>query len=151
VEVTTHQAKRFDRRFPGERLTLDRAIAKALFARDRELKPTRAVAGESFKVRVLGTRRAGRIADPSPNAPLLKRVVLNPYVQTLGAPRRVSHPVGGMQAREARSPLKPAILVYREAIWPPVVGNPVRTIEHRPVPRPEREGIEAWLRARGDA
>lgn len=76
-------------RVPG-RMPEDRALAVRLRARSEWEEPASPIQiGQIVRARELPGDRALRTADPSPNAPLLKRLVRHPYAHEVGRAVRV--------------------------------------------------------------
>lgn len=118
---------RLQRRFPGEDLGDPGFVGRRLLERDREPPPPRLLAGSTLKVAATGgTKKARKIADPRPNAPLLIRIVRYPYGLAATRGRRQAAFVAGLVAREGLLE-RPAILAEaRAARGEVVVGNPIR-------------------------
>ncbi len=82
--------ERLRRPLMGSRVRGDSPTAERLFARDaaeprKELVPAR----DSKLLPTLTLRRTARLASPTPNAPLLIRIVRRPYALQPGGRRRV--------------------------------------------------------------
>jgi hypothetical protein len=95
------------------------------------------------KVRVSKLR-----VDTEPNAPLLSRIVKNPYAETTGSPRRtqVYQPVSLVSVRP--SPTPDPVAESRAARGPITAGNPVKTLEIHPDRLLSPPSIDAWLASR---
>ena len=137
------QTDRLEREVPGARFSELRPISARLVARDKGAPKFRPMPGESLKPRGGGRRRGAlRLADPAPHSPLLKRIMRRRYAEHPTYPRRIRVFTPGTE-RERRQPTVNGMRVGREAI-PPIVGNPVKSISHRPEAR-ARVSAEAWI------
>ncbi len=137
---------RLDRHVPGTRQTAIRALEEQLFERDRELRAPRKQIGEDFKPTSGETRPNRRTADPHPNAPLLKRLVLYPYVQECAPPKRDKTHDRSIPWDLVKRVATPSTWQqYLEAKPQPIIGNPLRNV---PIPvhgnRP-RPSASDWL------
>lgn len=142
-----HPHDRLRRTYPGERLEQDRPIAERVFTRDQPLREVRSILPEQREQRVRSTRRPKRLADPAPNAPLLKRVVKNPYAEEVRRPVRVD---SGRSAREAREQLEgraPPMREGTEARGDRPVGGPLKHLDLRPG-RAALPTVDDWLGGR---
>lgn len=82
--------RRLDRRFPGDDLRRGVDSLDRLWARETPDRKDPIEARDQKPLPSLATRRTTRLADASPNAPLLIRIVRHPYAlaTTLGARQR---------------------------------------------------------------
>lgn len=136
---------RLDRHVPGQRVTDPRPLEASLFARDRELRKPHKALGEEFSGRSFKTRDTHHVADPAPNAPLLKRLVLYPYVQEVERPRRgeaYDRSIPWDLLDHERTPH--TFQLYRDAKIPPVQGSPLKSID-RTIPQRSRPPVSDWL------
>ncbi len=117
---------RLERKYPGEGRFLLSPIEERLLARDREGRAPRREPGQTLRGRVVKIRAVWRTADPTPNAPLLKRIVRYPYRLETTYGRRFRVFEAGMIAREHIHSLPPAARVARAARGEMVWGNPLR-------------------------
>jgi len=137
---------RLDRATLGATVGPSVALQERLFLRDRELKPVRSGLGDLVGAHTNTTRANRNVADTYPNAPLLKRLVLYPYVQDCARPIRdrgvdrsvpwelIAHvPVvfASAEAKASRLPLE--------------LGGPVRSHPRPAVGGRERPSAAAWL------
>lgn len=144
-----HPWDRLHRAVLGERFHEPRGLAKALFARDREVQahPTLLSAmTESLKVREPKVRKAQNVAHPRPNAPLLKRIVRHPMQMDAVSGRvrvqlRAAVPWSDLDRENLPTPSK----VLAECRIEATLGNPVIEIRRmRDLKRP-RPSAEGWL------
>lgn len=98
-----------------------------------DLRPEREVPGESVRVRDQATVKAAATVNPGPNAPLLMRIVRDPYRLDPGRAARVRYLAEPDPAEETEA-VRVADLVRekREALRS---VRPVRQIDHRPAHR----------------
>lgn len=141
--ITRHARLRRD--YPGERLLTERALAGRLHGRDRELRIFEGlVAADTGKARG-DTRRTRRTADPSPNAPLLIRIVRYPYRQETHRGRRRTVFQAGMprrqHAEQREAPMRSAMVFRGDAVY----GNPIKALDIHPSPLPPPPSVDSWL------
>ena len=133
-------------RSPG-RMPEDRALALRLRARSEWEAPAAPIqVGQIVRARDLPGERALRAVDPSPNAPLLKRLVRHPYAHEVGRAARVQW----APPRE-RLAQRLATLTFRAVVAEIGVlrrpGNPLAAAADRRATAPPRP----FARARGEA
>jgi hypothetical protein len=98
------------------------------------------------------TERAPRgLIDPGPNAPLLIRIVRDPYAETPGSTRRRHLFEPRERGRLELERRGPPVAESRAHRGEPTTGNPVKTLELHPQPLPPPPPVDAWLATRGDA
>ncbi len=114
---------------------------------DLDPRPEREVVGASVRVRDgEGEVRSAPTVHPGPNAPLLMRIVRDPYALRPGSAERVRYlPEGASEQEEPAVRLADVVREKREALR---ASRPLREIDHRPV---ERERPFARVRQRLDA
>ena len=137
---------RLDRRVPGQGLAEPPAIVARLWRREDEAKPERVLAGDKLVVRETTIRNNKNLANPRPNAPLLKRIVRYPYRQDNGRPRREQV----YEPTVAREPIRSDSfeeLVATELRYPIALGNPVRILGHA-IERRVLPTVDEWLAGR---
>lgn len=139
---------RLRRTFPGERIQQDTGLTVRVFARNSE----KAVLVRSYKPKVRLVERTVRVSklqvQVEPNAPLLARIVKNPYAETTASPRRIVL----FEAADLSSPRVPKtprlVDESRAARGSVTQGNPVKSLDFHPVPLPAPPSIDEWLASR---
>lgn len=145
-----HPHDRLKREVLGSNLGQTRASVQHVLHRDRPLKASRSVAGETISSRSCEITYRRVWLDPGPNAPLLKRIVKYPYaLEEIGRPRR-SVLYSGPSAREQRMPVPHPIELVREFVGERILGNPLKRNSLRPEPLGKVPSVEAWLEGRGN-
>lgn len=136
---------RLHRRYPGQDLAAPRPGMVRLFAREREARPDRVLAGESVHVTERKTKAPHIKVRPEPNAPLLKRIVRYPYRlhTTQGRRTQVFEPV--VVARDRAQATPPSGRVAAEARGTLPMGNPLRTASTGYRRRGKLPTVEEWL------
>lgn len=139
---------RLRRRLPGASVDPDAHVLDGLFAREEPPdRPDPVPPRDQKQLPTLSFRRASRLADPRPNAPLLIRLVRHPYGLSPDRPRRkvwlertepfVRVPVGeeiaaalaerkGMRFTSAAGRKRPTPFAVRPSEWvllPPEPGE----------------------------
>lgn len=110
----------------------------------------RLCAGETVRIkRGIGKQRFIRkVGDPAPNAPLLKRLMRNPFATYPVHPRRskAREPVPWEAVkRQRRESTRDVLEGGRPS---PCLGNPMREFSARLAGRAPRLAVEAWLGSR---
>lgn len=83
---------RLKRPFPGDAVDPDRYVDERLFAREQvEIRKDPVPPRDKKELTALTLRKTARVADPRPNAPLLIRIVRNPYGYAPDRPRRAAY------------------------------------------------------------
>ena len=139
---------RLRRRYPGERFAEPRPLGTRVFGRDKPLREPREVVGSVVALPELKVRANRSQARPSPNAPLLKRLVMYPYRQstTYGRRSAVREPVPwDALARDDRETVADIIAERPQ----PAPGSVVRAAMKRLEPR-EILSVDQWLGDRDD-
>ena len=139
---------RLRRRYPGERLAEPRPLGTRVFGRDKPLREPREVVGSVVSLPEVKIRAHRSQARPSPNAPLLKRLVMYPYRQSTSYGRRqaVREPVPwDVLTRQDRETVADILAERPE----PAPGSSVREAMQRLVTR-EIPSVELWLGGRDD-
>lgn len=141
---------RLDRRYPGQGLAEPPAIAARLWLRDREARAVRILPGDKLQVRgEVKLKRPGRMASPSPNAPLLKRIVRYPYREHVARGRRlqVFQPI---ERTRLDTTIESAVKIVRDLRDPIALGNPLRVIDRSRVSRDACvvPSVDQWLAGR---
>lgn len=98
------------------------------------------------------TERAPRgLPEPAPNAPLLIRIVRDPYVETPGWARRIKlfEPlaIGGRELERRAHPVAES----RSERGEPITGNPLKSLQLHPEPLAPPPSVDVWLATRGAA
>jgi hypothetical protein len=142
---------RLERAHLGEGVGRMGAVTTRLADRVRAAAPARKVAGESFEGRQAKTRRVRRLAEVSPNAPLLIRLVLWPYALETTRPRRQE---GGRSAVPwdalKRERLEGASMVLAQGARRIEWGGPLAHSDDRRTTRAPRPTVDGWLALRGE-
>lgn len=122
-----------------------------MFERSVEREPYTGLYRAIVQLRSTTYRAPRGLFEPEPNAPLLIRIVRDPYEETPRGPRRVRlyEPirVGGRE----RILRPPPVAQSRDLRGEPVTGNPLRTLALHPAPLAPPPPVDAWLTSRGDA
>lgn len=144
--MAMHPWDRLRRTIPGERQFEPRGLVVQLYGRDKELRTPRVVLGEKFALAQPKTRNNTHVAEPRPNAPLLKRIVRYPYamdgVRGTRKPMRDAVPwkdleraplpnLGEWLAQDRQAPSFPN---------PVIAGQGLRLIARKPLPT-----VAEWL------
>ncbi|TVQ89442.1 MAG: hypothetical protein EA397_15395 [Deltaproteobacteria bacterium] len=115
---------------------MERPIFEGLYKATVELRETR-------------ERPPRGMVEPEPNAPLLIRIVRDPYEEVPRGPRRkkLYDPIrlGGREREQREPPARDA----RAHRGEPTVGNPLKTLELHPVPLAPPPPVDEWLASRG--
>ena len=139
---------RLKRRYPGQGIADPSPLFDRLIGRDKPLREERESPGSKIVYREVKSRHPWRMAEPSPNAPLLKRMVRYPYRQELTWARReqVFEPLSlvdwGLDDRP---------LAFREAQaerGSQTNGNPLKTHTFRVETRRSTPSVSEWLAGR---
>jgi hypothetical protein len=115
-----------------------------LFERDVEPAPSATRAGETVKLSETKVRPLKNLAKTSPNAPLLKRLVRYPFKLSGTQGKRSSWRTALQADERKREPRQSPAMIVRSERDPLIVGNPVRTLAHRPS-REALPTVDAWL------
>lgn len=137
---------RLDRATLGATIGPSVALQERLFVRDRAFKPPRSALGDVVTGHTDATRPNRNVADTQPNAPLLKRLVLYPYVQDCARPirdRGVDRSVPWELI--AHVPVVFASAEAKASRIPFELGGPVRVHPRPAVGGRERPSAAAWL------
>jgi len=136
--------RRLDRRIAGDWTPKVGGLVDRLRERHTEPKAERIIPGEKLG-RSFDTRNTRHIADPWPNAPLLKRVVRYPFALHVRAPQRQpgrdAVPWEALQRETTGSPMVAALAERGELIW----GNPLKAVPTQVERLPRHQGVDAWL------
>jgi hypothetical protein len=146
-----HRAARFDRRVPSELPVTGLAFGQRLASREPPERGTRKVAGETLRTGDHATRAARSLVDPSPNAPLLMRLVLHPFAisTTRGARAACRAPVPWGDLKVVR--LVGASVLARDDRRREPPGGPLRSMDDRRFSRRAVPSVDAWLAHRDRA
>ena len=144
-----HPWDRLHRAAIGDHLNEPRGLEKALFAREKPAPEPRTVASKvvaSLSLRGSKVKKASHLANPKPNAPLLKRIIRHPYALEGTASRtrvRLREEVPWKDLVHDERPVMADILA--ELRTDVTNGNPVADImAMRDLNRP-RPSTEGWL------
>ena len=99
-------------------------------------------------MRDTSTKKASTRVHCEPNAPLLIRIVRDPYQEDVTYARRIElfEPISRVRARlELTEPLMQVAGRERNLEY---LGNPFRKCPLGPIPRP-RVSVEAWISSKG--
>jgi len=149
--ISVHdQHNRSSRPFPGERVATATRCER-LLARDCERPFFTGLYRAVVELRSRVHRAPRGMPEPEPNAPLLIRIVRDPYVETPGWARRIKlfEPVqvGGRELVSRGHPVAES----RAERGDPVAGNPLKTLALHPEPLSPPPPVDAWLATRGAA
>lgn len=144
-----HPWDRLHRAAIGDHLNEPRGLEKALFAREKPAPESRTVASKvvaSLSLRNSKTKKASHLANPKPNAPLLKRIIRHPYALEGTASRtrvRLREEVPWKDLIHDERPIMAEVLAeFRVEV---TNGNPVAEImAMRDLNRP-RPSSDGWL------
>ncbi len=144
-----HPWDRLHRAAIGEHLNEPRGLEKALFAREKPAPEPRVVASKivaSISLRDRKAKNSSHLANPKPNAPLLKRVIRHPYALEGTASRtriRLREEIPWKDLVHDERPVMGAVLAeFRVDV---TNGNPVAEImAMRDLNRP-RPSSDGWL------
>lgn len=141
---------RSKRTFPGERLQDLGPMIERLQARNRELRAFKGLFKNATSIRERRVRSNRVLATTEPNAPLLIRIVRDPYTQEVTSGRRRKLFEAGMVVR--KKVVRPApVGEARELRSGFVQGNPVKRLAIHPQPLPPPPSVDEWLASRGGA
>lgn len=149
-----HPWDRLHRATLGERFTELRGLAKRLMERDVEPQLARTILADVIDkplVPETTIKRASHLANPSPNAPLLKRVVRHPYAleSTRGQRSLFRSAVPWSDLQRADVPSVRAVLAEARGGAGPLFPSPILVgWAARSLDRP-RASSEGWLKAGG--
>lgn len=142
---------RFNRLYPGEGVVLRNANEQLGKRSVHVAQKTRVVASETARVHTFGSKAMSVRVEASPNAPLLKRMVLHPFALSVGFFKRT--PIEGlgdswkMPKRERTVVASELTKLGRSKIS---AQNPIsalvgvrRTVRVRP-------SVDSWLQRSGD-
>ena len=88
------------------------------------------------------------MVDPSPNAPLLIRVVRYPYAETVSRGRRRRYREVVSAVTDRNEPRPRPVADVRAARDQPPMGNPVKALSIHPEPLAPPPTVDAWLASR---
>ena len=131
-------------RHPGEQFQEPRVLGQRLFARDVEKKPRVEVA-EHMKREPSTVRSNRNLARTEPNAPQLIRLNRHPFaLATTQVQKTQARPT--LSLEYTRLEERPAPMIEGRASCGVLFeGNPVRSIDHRPVTLTLGGNVDAWL------
>lgn len=127
---------RLERRIPGP-VPEDRGLAVRLRGREKPDRPEPELVGSTVRLTPPPTTRALRTAKVEPNAPLLMRLVREPYALAVTKGRRVAAGVERPrhQVDLSRATFSAEVVALQEALHVP--GSPMKSAgHHRPAAPP---------------
>ena len=93
-------------------------------------------------------RKNRNLAVTEPNAPLLIRIVRDPYRQEVSRGRRVTLFESGL-AQRLKVVRPPPVAEVRQARGALFQGNPIKALAIHPPPLPPPPSVDEWLATRG--
>lgn len=130
---------------PSELPVTGLAFGQRLASREPPERGTRKVAGETVRSGEHAARAARSLVDPSPNAPLLMRLVLHPFSisPTRGARAACRAPVPWAELKVVR--LVGASVLARQDRRREPPGGPLKSMDDRRFERRAVPPVDAWL------
>lgn len=145
-----HAHDRLKRKVVGECAVSERGVVRVLCKRNKPLSEPRSVPGERLQARRSEIKYRKIWLDPSPNAPLLKRIVKYPYaLDSVGRSVRVPLPKG-LSQREKLQVLPRAMATAMKFRGLRISGSPLKGCSLKPSRLQKVPSIELWLTEKGD-
>lgn len=116
--------------------------------RDKELRTFQGVYRGLVSLEPKTERSPSQMVDPSPNAPLLIRVVRYPYAETVARGRRRRYRDAAREMTVRNTPRPHPVADVRAARDEPPLGNPVKALSIHPEPLAPPPSVDAWLASR---